>query len=207
MTSVERFADTTRVMTTDDPDPPPFAELEAAVHVNPGDPQAWLRLADGYRAAEMPELGAEILRHAVRLAPRDPEVRGSLGIALLEARQAKEAIPHLDEAVRLDPDNAAERTFELGVGFAEAGDHATAAALFRRAAELDPRHKAAWIRLGLALCDAGRYEEAVPALEAAIKVRPTAAYLWRRLAAACARADRPAESMNASRLAEWFERQ
>jgi predicted Zn-dependent protease len=127
-------------------------------------------------------------------------------MALIEAGQPKEAIPHLEEAVRLDPDNAAERTFELGHGFAAAGDHATAAALFRRAAELDPRHKAARIRLGLALCDTGQYDEAVPALETATRVRPTSAYLWRRLAAAYARADRPADSMDAGRLAEWFER-
>ena len=158
-------------------DPPPLDELEAAVQRAPADVEAWLRLSDGYGAAEMPELRAEILQHAVRIAPASADARGCLGDALIDAGRPRDAIPHLQEAARLDPDHAAWRTFDIGIAFAQDGDHATAVEHFRKALELHPRFEAALFRLGRSLLAECRYSEAVPAFEKALAYRPNHARL------------------------------
>lgn len=165
---------------------PPLAELEAAVQRSPGDSAAWRDLANAYCTAEAFELAADILGHAVRLAPRDPDARFRLGMALIEGRNPRDAIPHLQEALRLDPDRFGLRSFDLGVAFEEAGQPAAAATHFRTATEYRPSMAAAWIRLAWARSAQGHYQEAIPAFEKALLHRPTSAPLWAGLGRAYA---------------------
>jgi len=126
-------------MQIDDDNPPPLDELEAAVRYAPGDRVAWLRLSDGYALADMFEACIPILQQALRLAPRDPHSHAALGHAFLAIESPREAIPHFEEAKRLDPDpdRAGRRTFDLAAALDEAGEHAAAVGLFRKALELD----------------------------------------------------------------------
>ena len=162
-------------------DLPPLADLEAAVTRSPGDVEAWLRLAAGYNLAEVPALGAEVLRHAVRLAPASADAHAALGDALIRIGRAQEAIPHCQEAARLDSDNSAWRTFEIGFAFAKAGDHATAVNHYRKALGLRPRMGVAWINLGSSLLARGKHAEAVSAFEKALACRPNNACILFRL--------------------------
>jgi tetratricopeptide (TPR) repeat protein len=187
-------------MTTDNDKPPPFAELEAAVHRSPGDVGAWRDLAEAYCATDMFALALELLEHAVRIAPRDPSTRQFLSTVLREVGRPRDAIPHLQEALRLDPENAASLTFDLGAAFDEAGDHAEAADHLRKAVDLRPAMGGAWLRLGWVLVAGGRYAEAIEAFDTATRYRPKSAYLWHGLGIAYARTGRHREAVQAYRL-------
>ena len=107
--------------TTEGPPELSLAELEAAVHRSPGDAEAWRQLADAYRWAFMPEMSAEVLLQAVRLTPRDFELRRELGFALVSSGRARDSIPHFQEALRLHPGDASWGTFLVGFGFGHGG--------------------------------------------------------------------------------------
>jgi tetratricopeptide (TPR) repeat protein len=187
-------------MTTDNDKPPPLAKLEAAVHRSPGDVGAWRELADAYCAADMFALALELLEHAVRIAPRDAGTRQFLAIVLREVGRPRDAIPHLQEALRLDPDNPASLTSDLGAAFDEAGDHAEAATHLRKAVELRPALGGAWLRLGWVLVAGGRYAEVIEAFDTASRYRPRSAYLWHGLGIAYARTGQHEKAVQAYRL-------
>lgn len=180
---------------------PPLAELEAEVQHCPHDVEALRRLANGYSAIGQFELAAELLKHAVQLAPRDARTRAQLGWTLIETCDPREAVAQMEEAARLDPGPAAERAFDLGAAWAEAGEHATAASHFRRALELQPRMRGAWSHLARALAAAGQFAEAIPAFERATAVRPNDAALWTAFGRACAGAGDDAKALQSFRVA------
>ena len=187
-------------MQPDTDEPPPLDELEAAVHRSPGDAGAWCRLAFGYSAEDMDELAVELLTHAVRLAPRDADVFMQFGFALIEAGRSREAIASLQEAARLDPDGVPSRTFDVGCAFAASGDNATAADHFRKALDLDPRMRVAWMRLAYSLFADARYAEAIPAFEKATQYRPSSPRLWAELGVAYANTGETVKAIQACRV-------
>lgn len=81
------------------------ADLRQAVAIQPDFAEAWSDLGEACRTL-LDDAGAlAALEKAVQFAPQDPVAQTRLGSELLEQRQAIEAIPHLQEAARLDPDN------------------------------------------------------------------------------------------------------
>lgn len=71
--------------------------------------------------------------------------------------------------MRDDPDDPLGH-YMLGLEYARLRRPEDAANAFRRAADLNPDHTAAWRELGKALRDAGRPEEAVAAFETGLEV-------------------------------------
>jgi tetratricopeptide (TPR) repeat protein len=176
----------------------PLAELEAAVQRSPGNADAWRNLAGAYCAAGMFELGAEIAAQTLRLAPYHPSAHARLGMTLLEAGNARAAIPHFQKAVDIEP--AAHRHFDLGVAFAEAGEDAPAVKHFRAALDRWPEMAAAWVRLAWALSRQAKYLESVPAFEKAIQHQPGSARLWGGLGRAYAETAQDRKAVQAYRL-------
>jgi tetratricopeptide (TPR) repeat protein len=81
------------------------ADLEEAVSLDPKFAEAWSDLGEA-RNTLLNQAGAlEAFQNAVRFAPNDPVAQARLGLELLEAGNAHEAVPHLVQAVRLDPKN------------------------------------------------------------------------------------------------------
>ena len=74
-----------------------------------------------------------------------------------------EAIDALNEAIRLDP-NEAEYHYKLALAWNETGQTDKTAPSLVKAVQLNPRHSRAWYNLGLARNQAGQPEAAIAAL-------------------------------------------
>ena len=92
-----------------------------------------------------------------------------------------EASKRLDEALKLDPTNAAAHV-NLGNLHDDRGDLAGAEAEYRRALELDANNAAALYNLGVLLLEAGRREDALDPLRRYAEMKPDDADAKRRLA-------------------------
>jgi tetratricopeptide (TPR) repeat protein len=73
---------------------------------NPQDPTPHLYLARIHRRLERPELAAEAIREAQRLAPEDPAVHRELGFLLLDTGRADVAVERFQHALELDADSS-----------------------------------------------------------------------------------------------------
>jgi len=101
------------------------------------------------------------------------------GARLLAAGRAQEAIPILQRAVELDPDNISA-ALNLGGAYVLAGKHRLAVPILERACELEPENVMAWTNLGAAYLDRPPFsttegeEKAILAFERAIQIAPFA---------------------------------
>jgi protein O-GlcNAc transferase len=84
---------------------PAAAELEQAVALRPDFAEAWSDLGEARKALFDDAGTLAAFERAVELSPDDAVARTRLGSKLLESGRAHEAIPHLREAARLDPQN------------------------------------------------------------------------------------------------------
>lgn len=81
------------------------AELRRAISLQPDFAEAWSDLGSA-RKILLDDAGAlAAFEKAVRFAPNDPVAQERLGSELLNQGNAQEAVPHLEEAVRLDGQN------------------------------------------------------------------------------------------------------
>jgi len=122
-----------------------------------------------YHQAGRVEEAHEIYRQVHSANPTSPIVLSLLGAACINLRRWDEAARYLDEALRLDPDNAAAHD-NRGVLLAKQGRMAEAVESFRRAVELNPDNAQTHLNLAAAL-------ERVEAANDAIESYRTAAHL------------------------------
>ena len=143
---------------------------ELWLQVLPRDPAGLAVLERDHRLRELNYLiaGAEA---AVAVNPRDAERRNFLGARHLEAGSAGEAIPHLEEALRLRTDYADAHS-NLGSALQAEGRLAEAVDHFRQAVSLDPQLADAHNNLGVALAMQGQLDEAVQSLSRAVELAP-----------------------------------
>lgn len=94
----------------------------------------------GYAAQQAGQLDEARTQFAevVRLAPQIPEGREALGAVLLELNKPFEAIPQLEAAARLRPDDQGIES-NLAYAFAQSGQHAKAMSHFEAALRLAAR--------------------------------------------------------------------
>jgi Flp pilus assembly protein TadD len=112
--------------------------------------------------------GAEAL---VSRVPASARNRAFLGSSYMQAGRTRDAIPHLEEAVRLDPKNASAHNY-LGGALLETGRTTEALFHFRRAVDLTPLDERMPFNLGYALNTAGRPAEAAAAFRQALARNP-----------------------------------
>lgn len=115
---------------------------------------------------------------------RDPGNRFALsrsGVAQLKKGDLRAAIPPLEEAVRLDPEQA-ENQFALADALTRTGQYRRAVPHWMEAARLQPRRVAAWSNLGTALGRDGKLAEAVRAFSRAVEIEPKDPLLLANLA-------------------------
>lgn len=118
----------------------------------------------------------------------------NLGMALVDAGQPADALPHYEEALRLRPDFAeAENNF--GYALAALGRYADAVPHYRRALALQPRYAQAENNLGVALMSLGRSDEGLAAFARALDANPRYAGAHYNLGLALARLDRTGEAL------------
>lgn len=107
----------------------------------------------------------------------------AFGAWLASAGRPVEAAKRLDEALRLDPDNAAAHV-NLGNLRDDRGDLDAAESEYRRALQLQADNPAALYDLGVLLLENGRSEEALALLRRYAELRPDDAEAARRVAEA-----------------------
>ena len=112
--------------------------------------------------------GAEALFSRVPASARN---RAFLGSSYMEAGRTNDAIPHLQEAVRLDPKNTSAHNY-LGGALLATGRTTEAIFHFRRAVDLAPLDERMPFNLGYALNAAGRPAEAAAAFRQALARSP-----------------------------------
>jgi len=138
---------------------------------------------------------AALFAHAARVTTDSYWASYNLGLTLLNAGLAGEAVAHFEEAVRLEP-SSPEALTNLGIAL-EATPRAEESLLaFRRAVEIAPDDRAAARHLVRALITNGRSEEADVALEDALRRWPDDPELRYSRGLARILSDRPGEAID-----------
>jgi len=104
-----------------------------------------------------------------------------LATSLKELGRFEDAIPFLERAVAVEPDELAHQNL-LGYCHYRLGRHTEAVAAFSRAVELDPSSALDWANLGSNLRELGRVDEAVAAYRRALALDPTIGFAAENLA-------------------------
>jgi tetratricopeptide (TPR) repeat protein len=104
-----------------------------------------------------------------------------LATTLKELERFADALPRLDRAIELEPDELAHRNLQ-GFCYYRLGRHAEAVECFRRAVEIDPSSALDWANLGSNLRDLGRVDEAIAAYRRALELDPTIGFAAENLA-------------------------
>jgi tetratricopeptide (TPR) repeat protein len=131
---------------------------------------------------------------SVAKRPAGARAQNNLGKALLAAGRPQEALPHLEESLRINP-RWPTTQYNLALTLARLGRAREALPHFQTAVQLNPAFVAARIRLGLTLLEAGRVTEALPQLEEAVRLRPDLAEAHGNLGNALEKAGRDAEAV------------
>ncbi len=112
-----------------------------------------------------------IFEHAIEVTNNNSIAQARLAQGLLFDGRVTEAIPHLEESLRSNP-NDPEPHVLLGEALSRSDKLADAAAQFQAAVQLRPSDADAQEGLGMVLTDLGRIAEARPHLLEAIRLRP-----------------------------------
>ena len=107
----------------------------------------------------------------VRNAPNNAEYRAFLGASLVEVGRFADAIPPLQEAIRLDETSASAHN-DLATALMQEGQVEAALTHVQRAIALAPKDETMYFNLGNALSRASRFSEAAAAYERAIAINP-----------------------------------
>ena len=117
------------------------------------------------------------------------------GLALQIGRQHREAIPHYDKAIQLNP-RYADAYFSRGLAYTELGQYKRAIEDYNDAIRLNPGDALAHDSRGFAYAGLGQYERAIEDYNGAIRINPryARAHARRGLAWLYLRRDAEAES-------------
>ena len=110
--------------------------------------------------------------HLLALDSRNARAHAELGRARMALGQYAEALPHLQTAVQLAPDQG-EFHYSLGLYHRVQRQLAEARRSFREAIRLNPDNAKAHGNLALVLLEENNPDEARPHLEAALRLNPT----------------------------------
>lgn len=124
----------------------------------------------------------------------------NLGMALTDAGNPAEAIPHYERALRIRPDNP-EAENNLGYALARLDRHAEAEPHYRTALRLQPGYAVAANNLGATLMALGRTNEGLAAFRDALAANPRYAGAHANLGLALARLGRTDEAIGHFRAA------
>lgn len=117
------------------------------------------------------------------------------GTDLVEQQKYEDALPHLQRAVKTEPENA-EAQFELGFAYTRLDRISEALGPMSEAVRLDPENYAAQFDLGLIYFNLHRTADALPHLKAAVDKHPDAE-TWYHFGMASMQANRRDDALHA----------
>ena len=112
-----------------------------------------------------------LFRRSIEVLENNHEGHTNLAFALSQKGRLEEALPHFEEAMRLDPDNPGY-AYNLAVAHEMKGDLPKAAYFLAQTADMSPDRADVRIKLGILLNAAGRANEAVSHLTRAAELEP-----------------------------------
>ena len=115
-------------------------------------PEIHIRLASIYSHLGKVGETLESLKTLIDKNPLSAQYRYFMGLAYLDLKKPKKAIPHFTKAVELKADFSSAY-FQLGVAHDQLGDWAKAEALFRQAVAVDTANASAYNYIGYSLAD------------------------------------------------------
>jgi tetratricopeptide (TPR) repeat protein len=110
-------------------------------------PRSTIGLDDENRPRELDEKEIQTLEAKARENPRDGALRTRIGSLYMEAGRHADALPWLEEAVRLDADDLHARS-HLAITYLNVGRLESAVAAYEENLEKDPSHPASLLGLG-----------------------------------------------------------
>jgi tetratricopeptide (TPR) repeat protein len=115
--------------------------------------------------------GVTLFRHAMAVTEDNPTTRRALGSALFRKERFREALPHLEQAVKQDPTDA-HAHYSLGRGWESVGRPQEAFAEYQAALKLDEAYPDAQNDVGLSLVAQGKFADAERHFKRAIEIDP-----------------------------------
>ena len=134
----------------------------AALAMEPGLAEAWMRLAELYVEQGRLEEALECLRSMGRERGRGPNLDYQEGFVLSKMGRFQEATAMLQRSLKARP--SPDAWYIYGITAQRAGDDAEAVSAFQSALNMDPSYADAWFNLGNALSRLGRMAAAEEAL-------------------------------------------
>jgi protein O-mannosyl-transferase len=140
---------------------------------------------------------AEAIEHYRAAADAEPAAHYALGFEAGSAGQFEAAAGHLQEFLRLDPDDilAPKASFLLGQALARIGKPAEAERAFRETLRMSPRDADARVALADVLVSEERYDEAIPLYREYLTMQPQNAGAHHNLALALVATEKDAEAL------------
>lgn len=130
-----------------------------------------------YQDMDKPEAAIDLLRTAIREAPKNANFYLYLGSLYEEKNQFDAAADVLGKGIAVDPSNT-ELNFRLGVVYDKWGNKAASIKAMKRVIELNPRHASALNYLGYTYTEEGRHlTEAEALIKRALAVKPDDGYI------------------------------
>jgi tetratricopeptide (TPR) repeat protein len=112
--------------------------------------------------------------HALAVRPNNPRAHCNLGVHLLERGEVAAARRHLEQSVRLYPDNVDHRRY-LGQALCQDRDWDAAALEYEEILRRDKQYAEAWCQLGVVRTRQGRLQQALECLQRANRLTPGSA--------------------------------
>ena len=162
------------------------AAIRQAIKINPTKPNFWDDLGAFYGDRKKFDDAISAFRQAAKLDPNDFDSCYGLGreyTAKNISAAGVEAIPWLQQAVRLKPNHAGAWMF-LALNYAGLGKYGDAAAAYQQATRLKPGDHQSWYSLGCAYLNLRRPIDAIGPLQQATTLKPDDADSWKYLASA-----------------------
>ena len=148
----------------------------------------------GFRQVGYWRDGVTLFQHTFAVTEDNPTVRRALASALFRKERFREALPHLQQAVKQDP-NDPRAHYSLGRGWEAVGYPDDAFAEYQKAIALDEAYPDAQNDVGLSLVMRGKLGDAERHFKRAIEIDPAYASGYGNLGMLYARTGQPAQAI------------
>ncbi|QYO66205.1 O-antigen ligase family protein [Leptolyngbya sp. 7M] len=140
--------------------------------------RAWSsHLTNRANAVATLDLAEPIYRQAMALDPTNPEARYSLGLRFVEVGRYAEAVPHLEESLKIGKGRSSDHSY-LATAQSLAGDNVGAERTFEIAVKMYPRSPFVLTRYAALLRINGKFEESEKQLARARAIDTEATNSW-----------------------------
>ena len=146
-------------------------ELEAAVELEPRNPETWYRLGTFHLRRRELDQAESCLRRALDVDATYARAHTNLGFLLDLRGERAAAIREFQRALQLAPD-VPQNCFNLGALFAESGSHELAIEQFQSGVTLDPENVEGYYNLGAVFFEQRHYDDAIRAFRRALILQP-----------------------------------